>query len=165
MVLPSAGLVYLDSSALVKLLLPEPESGALVAYLRERGPLSSESPRLVRGDSRDLGGGGRATTAQGMMTSSALARVEVGRAVRAASDDAELAVRVGRLIDSLALVPVSADILRAAEVVAPSGLRSLGAIHLASARSLGDDLGAMVVYDERLAAAARTAGLAAVAPL
>ena len=164
MVLPSAGLVYLDSSALVKLLLPEPESGALVAYLRERGPLSSESPRLVRGDSRDLGGGGRATTAQGM-TSSTLARVEVGRAVRAASDDAELAVRVGRLIDSLALVPVSADILRAAEVVAPSGLRSLGAIHLASARSLGDDLGAMVVYDEGLAAAARTAGLAAVAPV
>lgn len=99
------------------------------------------------------------------MTSSALARVEVGRAVRAASDDAELAVRVGRLIDSLALVPVSADILRAAEVVAPSGLRSLDAIHLASARSLGDDLGAMVVYDERLAAAARTAGLAAVAPV
>ncbi len=64
MVLPSTGLVYLDSSALVKLLLPEPESGTLITYLRERGPLSSESPRLVRGDSRDLGGGGRATTAQ-----------------------------------------------------------------------------------------------------
>jgi len=55
-------------------------------------------------------------------------------------------------------------VLETAATLEPPGLRTLDAIHLASALSLGTDLGAMVVYDERLATAAESNGVAVVAP-
>jgi predicted nucleic acid-binding protein len=56
------------------------------------------------------------------------------------------------------------DIFRAAARLEPRSLRSLDAIHLASALSLGADLGAIVIYDSNMAAAAEGHGLQVLAP-
>ena len=67
-------------------------------------------------------------------------------------------------MNAVALVPVDDAILDAAASLEPRELRTLDALHLATALSLGDDLGAMLVYDVRLASAAQHAGLTVVAP-
>lgn len=64
----------------------------------------------------------------------------------------------------MTLVPLDDKVLLAAAALEPATLRSLDAIHLATALSLGGDLGAMYVYDARLAAAARAAGIRVEAP-
>lgn len=121
--------VYLDASALVKLVIREPESEALRRYLRRK---------LRR-------------------TSSALARVEV---VRAARPHGRAAVaRARRLVARLDLVRVEDPVLDAAALLRPSLLRSLDAIHLASAQTLKAELEAIVTYDDRLSAAARDLGM------
>lgn len=74
---------------------------------------------------------------------------------------------VPRVRDALAgtsLLAIDDAVLAAAAALEPIELRSLDAIHLATALSLGDDLGAMYVYDRRLAEAARAAGLRVDAP-
>lgn len=125
---------YLDSSALVKLAVREPETGALLSYLRRRRPLIS----------------------------SALARTEVLRALLPSGD---AALRRGRdVLGRVDLVRVSDRILGAAGVLRPADLRSLDAIHLATARALGDDLHQIVTYDERMASSAGALGLRVVAP-
>ena len=124
-------MVYLDASALVKLVLPEPESAALWAELsawRER-------------------------------VSSALARVELMRAVGRARAGARAVRRAEQILARVALVPLDDDVLHGAARLRPWELRSLEAIHLATASVLGADLGAFVAYDTRLADAARRAGL------
>jgi len=125
---------YLDSSAIVKLAVAEPESAALRSYLRRRRPL----------------------------VSSALARTEVGRAllplgVEAVRRGADVLARVD-------LVRVSDQLLDAAARLQPAALRSLDAIHLATAQQLGPDLARIVTYDERMSAGARSLGLAVLAP-
>lgn len=128
---------YLDSSALVKLVLDEAESTALRTYLRRR-------PTRV---------------------SSAVARTEVVRGIRAASTaDAEQLRRARRILSSVDLLRVSVRILDAAGVIPPIELRSLDAIHLATAEQLEDELGSFVTYDERLAAAAAARGLKVAQP-
>jgi predicted nucleic acid-binding protein len=125
---------YLDSSAIVKLAVREVESTALRRYLRRRQPF----------------------------VSSALARTEVLRALLAAGEDG---VARGRLVlQRLDLIRVSDRLLNAAGILRPPGLRSLDAIHLATARELGSELSTLVTYDERMATAARLAGLPVVAP-
>jgi predicted nucleic acid-binding protein len=125
---------YLDSSAIVKLAIREPESLALRRYLRTRRPL----------------------------VSSALARTEVFRALLPAGDEA---VKRGRdVLQRLDLVRVNDRILNAAGLLLPSELRSLDAIHLATAHQLGHDLKALVTYDDRMAAAARQLGYRIVQP-
>jgi uncharacterized protein len=125
---------YLDSSAIVKLAVRENESVQLRRYLRRRRPLVSSS----------------------------LARTEVLRALLPGGDDA---VAAGwKVLTLLDLVRVSTGVLDAAAVLLPADLRSLGAIHLATARRLGQDLGAIVIYDERMAAAATNLGHRVVAP-
>jgi predicted nucleic acid-binding protein len=119
---------YLDSSAIVKLAVREPESLALRRYLRRRQPL----------------------------VSSALARTEVLRALLPAGDEA---VARGRsVLQRIDLVRVNDRILNAAGVVRPPELRSLDAIHLATAQELGDELSALVTYDDRMATAAARFG-------
>lgn len=121
--------VYLDASALVKLVIREPESEALRRYLRPR-------PRRV---------------------SSALARVEV---VRAARPHGRAAIaRARRLIARLDLVRVEDAVLDAAAQLGAPVLRSLDAIHLATARTLESQLEAIITYDDRLSAAAGDLGL------
>ena len=129
-------LVYFDSSALVKLVLPEAESSALLKLLRkEVQPISSE-----------------------------LATVEVIRAARRASPDSEVHHRATAVMAAIHLVRVDSAILEEAASLEPESLRSLDTIHLASALSLAPDIEAMVVYDAGLAEAATKAGLRALAP-
>jgi predicted nucleic acid-binding protein len=128
--------VYLDSSALVKLVVLEPESAAL------REVLKGHAARL----------------------SSGLAEVEVPRALRRAGYGAAEQRRAGELLARIALVDVDRAILRAAAAIAPSNLRSLDAIHLATALSLGQDLAGIITYDQRLAEAAISVDLEVWAP-
>lgn len=115
---------YLDSSAIVKLAVREPESLALRRYLRRRQPLIS----------------------------SALAGTEVVRALLPAGD---AAVARGRsVLQRIDLVRVSDRILNAAGLLHPPELRSLDAIHLATAQALGRELKAFVTYDDRMGSAA-----------
>jgi predicted nucleic acid-binding protein len=127
--------VYLDSSALVKLVVLEPESAALRAFLK------GHAARL----------------------SSGLVEVEVPRALRRAGYGAAEQRRAVELLARIALVDVDRAILRAA-AIAPTSLRSLDAIHLATAMSLGQDLAGIVTYDQRLAAAAIGADVEVWAP-
>jgi class 3 adenylate cyclase/predicted nucleic acid-binding protein len=126
--------VYLDSSALVKLVIAETESPALRRYL------AGEPDRA----------------------SCALARVEVLRAVRAHGSPA--LTRARRLVQRLNLVPIDEELLDAAAALDPRVLRSLDAIHLAAALLFGGELTALVTYDRRMAAAAAFLDLAVAAP-
>jgi predicted nucleic acid-binding protein len=126
--------IYVDSSALVKLAVREAESAALRRYLGRRRPL----------------------------VSSALARTEVVRALLPFGSEA---VRRGReVLARVELLRVSDRVLDAAGMLAPADLRSLDAIHLASAVQLGTDLRGFVTYDERLASAAAGRGLQVIQP-
>ncbi|MFI5198482.1 MAG: type II toxin-antitoxin system VapC family toxin, partial [Thermoanaerobaculia bacterium] len=126
----TAELVYLDSSALVKLVVREAESEALRAWV-------AAHPATV---------------------TSALAVTEVRRAVSRLSLRRGLSDRARLVLDSLALLAVDRDVLETAAGLAPRELRTLDAIHIASALSLGADLLAFVSYDDRQRAAARKAG-------
>jgi uncharacterized protein len=96
------------------------------------------------------------------LTSSALLEVEAVRAVRRRRPGHEDAARaVLRIVD---VIDVEDDVRHAAADVAEPHLRSLDAIHLATALSLGDHLGAFVTYDQRLAAAAQARGLTVTVP-
>jgi predicted nucleic acid-binding protein len=69
-----------------------------------------------------------------------------------------------RVLGGVVLIDMDAALLDEAASVEPPGLRSLDAIHLATATLLGDELAAFLVYDTRLAAAARGAGLPVASP-
>jgi predicted nucleic acid-binding protein len=125
---------YLDSSAIVKLAVSEPESAALRRHLRRRRPL----------------------------VSSALARAEVLRALVPAG---AAAVASGRsVLADINLARVNDRALNAAGSLLPTELRSLDAIHLATALQLGDEVRQVVTYDERMALAARMLGLRTATP-
>ena len=128
--------LYLDSSAIVKLVSPEAESVALFEFIR------SYDERL----------------------SSVLARVEVHRAVGRARGTAAERRRAERILERIALVRIDDAILALASRVLPPDLRSLDAIHLATALSVGDALAGVVTYDDRLARAAGAARLRVFAP-
>ncbi len=124
----------MDASAYVKLIVAEPQS---VALHRELARWSG-------------------------WTSSALLGVEAVRACRrlgeAVADSAEAS------LSDIALVPMDDAVLTIARRLDPSELRSLDAIHLATALSIGADLGALFSYDDRLTAAGIAAGLRVLAP-
>ena len=128
-------MIYLESSALVKLVVSEPESAVLRAYL----------------------------TGQRSRVSSQLTRVEVLRAVRRANRPETTLRRAEWALKGIPLTPLDARILAQAASLDPPRLRSLDAIHLATALSI-DGLDAFVTYDHRLADAAREAGLAVASP-
>ena len=124
-------MIYLDSSALLKLLHEERESAALEEWLLAR----AGTP----------------------VVSSELAKVEVIRACRRVNADALPAARA--LLAELDLIPLTSDVVDEAADVDGTVLRSLDAIHLASALSIRGDLSAFVAYDHRLVEAATAAGL------
>lgn len=130
------GLLYLDSSALVKLVFEEAESEPLVRFL-ERWP------RRV---------------------SSMLARVEVLR-VAASVGDPAVEREANRVMRAITLVRIDDDIVRTAASLGPASLRTLDAIHLATAQLFGSQLAGFVVYDRRLASAARHHGLSVHSPV
>lgn len=125
---------YLDSSAIVKLAVTEPQTPALRRYLARRRPL----------------------------VSSALARTEVGRSLLPFGDQA---TRHGvDVLTRIDLVRINDRVLTDAGTLLPLELRSLDAIHLATARLFGDSLAKVITYDDRLAEAARSLGFTVVAP-
>jgi predicted nucleic acid-binding protein len=75
-----------------------------------------------------------------------------------------LSDRARLVLDGVALLGLDQEILEKAAGLAPAELRTLDAIHIASALALGKDLLAFVTYDERQLAAARNAGLPLVRP-
>jgi predicted nucleic acid-binding protein len=96
------------------------------------------------------------------LASSALLEVEAVLAVRRREPDAETTVRA--MLQGLELIDIDADIRRAAAGVANPHLRSLDAIHVATALSLEDHIGAFFAYDQRLIAAAQAHGLTVSVP-
>jgi uncharacterized protein len=123
--------IYLDSSALVKLALSEPESEALASWLAER--------------------------ADQALVSSALHRAEVLRAIWRAEPGA--LPRGQRIIRRVGRVALSHEVLENAATLPPGTLGTAGAIHLASALAIKRDLVSFVAYDKALLDAAREAGL------
>jgi uncharacterized protein len=93
--------------------------------------------------------------------SCALLRMEAVRAVRVHGSEA--VARTRRALAALLLVQLDDELLDAAAELAPN-VRSLDAIHLAAARSLGPDLGVIATYDDRMTSAARELGLDTAAP-
>lgn len=122
----TGSLVYLDSSAIVKLVVREPESGALFDWL----------------------------VAWPERIGSVIARVEVLRALRRSGAGEAARRRALDVLGRIALMPIDRPLLDAASELGPPDLRSLDAIHLATALSVRADLAGLVTYDDRLAAAA-----------
>jgi predicted nucleic acid-binding protein len=118
--------VYLDSSAIVKLVMPEPETEALIEAL-------SGWPDRV---------------------SSAVARVELHRALWRARAPRTVRVRADGVLSSLVLIRIDEPVLALASSLKDPLLRALDALHLATALSIGDDPDAFITYDGRLARAA-----------
>jgi predicted nucleic acid-binding protein len=125
---------YLDSSAIVKLVVHEPESAALSRYLRGRRPV----------------------------VASALARVEVLRVSASFGLPAQELAR--DVLSRIELIRINDRVLTLAGGLLPLELRSLDAIHLATASLFGDTLGKLVTYDARMAEAARGLGWSVVMP-
>lgn len=131
----SDGVVYLDSSAIIKLIFEEDETSGLADFLGSWPARASSS----------------------------LASVEVLRTAQLVEDD--LVTKHARhLLAHVHLIKPDEVLLASATRLAPRSLRALDAIHLATALSLGTELAGMVVYDRRLADAARHAGLTVWAP-
>lgn len=126
---------YFDSSALVKMMVEEPESSMLNAWVE------AEQIRAVSSD---------------------LARTETIRAVRRYRPD--VTVQARSLFDSVTCVRITSEIVERAALLDPPGLRSLDAIHLATALELGNEIEGLVTYDERLARAARERGIPTITP-
>ncbi len=94
------------------------------------------------------------------LVSSSLVEVEVTRAARRVTDEDIC----GPILSAIALLALDRPTLRLASMLGPSQLRTLDAIHLASALQLGADLETFVTYDLRQAAAAAAAGLSVETP-
>ena len=94
--------------------------------------------------------------------SSALARAEVARALLL---EGEVGIERGKaVLDRIDMVRVNNRVLTAAGSLLPVELRSLDAIHLATAQELGRDLGQVITYDERMVDAARQLGIKTASP-
>jgi len=126
---------YLDTSALVKLVVAEAETAALLTWLKvaDRVPVSCD-----------------------------VARTELVRAIRRRAPGR--AVQAHRVLDTVTLLEISTAIVEEAGRLEPALLRSVDAVHLAAALALGDDLEGLVTYDEKLADAAELNGIAVTAP-
>lgn len=126
---------YLDTSALAELVVAEPETEALRAWLlrSDRSPVSCD-----------------------------LARAELLRAVLRAAPDR--AVQARAVLDSITLIQVTTSTFEVAGLLDPTVLCTRDAVHLAAALALGDDLETVVTYDDRLAEAAQMNGIRATSP-
>ena len=129
-------MIYLDSAAVVKLVHAEAESQALRDWLSLRSSLD--------------------------WTSSALIEVETVRAL--ARHAPEAISRLPPILDLMMLVEITPEVRALAQQVTPPAVRTLDAIHLATALRMSEQLTSFVTYDRRLADAATAAGLAVDSP-
>lgn len=129
-------MIYVDSSALLKLLFEEDESDTLRRWLTAHASVA--------------------------VVSSELARVEVSRVCRRIDSGRINAARA--LLAGLDLIPMTSDVINEAAEMGSTMLRSLDAIHLSTALSIREDLTALVAYDRRLSDAATAAGIETVRP-
>ena len=125
---------YIDSSAIVKLVGREPESAALRRFLERRRPL----------------------------VASALVRTEVSRAVLTFGD--AFLRRANDVLSRIDLVRINSRVLSDAGVLQPAALRSLDAIHMATAALFGDTLNGVITYDGPMTDAAGLYGWKVSAP-
>jgi uncharacterized protein len=128
--------IYLDTSAFVKLVWSERETPTLQAFLARR---------------REL-----------LLVSSSLLTVEARRAVL--REDAAQLPRADLLLTRIGQVGVTRAVIEAASRLPDPSIRSLDAIHVATALQLRPDLDALVTYDISLASAAERQGLPVAAP-
>lgn len=128
-------MLYADTSALAKLVLDEPESPALRLYFAGAGPVLT----------------------------SAITATELVRAACRVHPDLEAAASA--VVGALTLVDLDIGILAAAGRLAPPAIRTLDAIHLATALAMGAELDVVLTYDARMAEAARATGLRVEAPV
>jgi predicted nucleic acid-binding protein len=132
-------MIYMDTSALTKLLIAEPETPELRNWL---------TSQIDQGDSA---------------ATSALGRVELMRTV-ARYGDISQADRARYLLDGLDILPLTEPLMSLAESIGPATLRSLDAIHLAAAAYFDQELTAFVTYDHRLLNGCRDIGLTTASP-
>lgn len=140
-------MIYLDTSALVKLVHPEPETAPLREFLKARVQVPkftatvtlAELPRAVRRANHDKAG-------------RPSARLAAERA------------QAGRLLDTLRMIDVTRAVLADAGEANGPFLRTIDAVHLVAAARISGSLSAFVTYDTKLAAAALEAGLPALSP-
>lgn len=126
---------YVDTSALAKLVRREPESAALRRWFGRH---------------------------DGSLVSSDIARTELLRVTRRVAPSQVRQARA--VLDAVVLARVTPEICDSAALLGPPALRSLDAIHLATALALGDELDGVVVYDSRLREAAWSIGIDTIAP-
>ena len=129
-------LYYADTSAVIKLLVEETHSKAFAAFYD--------------------------THADAEWASSALLRIELTRAVAHAMP--ALLPEARDLLTAFSYIAIDEEIVDGAMSEPDRRLRSLDAIHLATARILAPELDALVTYDDRLVKAATDAGLATISP-
>ncbi|SRR5712691_480378 len=129
-------MIYLDTSAAAKLVHPEAESAALAVFLTERIGMP--------------------------LVSSGLLYPELIRAVT--RHRPAFAARAVSLLQRVMRVPATADILAAAATIGNPALRTLDAIHLATAMTIATEVASFACYDKRLSDAARALGLTVDAP-
>ena len=132
--------LYIDSSAAVKLGAAERETPALRDFF---GQIASEHGTVH-------------------LVSSELIVVEVFRALRRALPDG--AMRAREVCNRISTKPINSEMIRFAAFLEPSPLRSLDAVHLATALSLGESIQSVVTYDERMISTCRQLGLATASP-
>jgi predicted nucleic acid-binding protein len=128
-------MIYLDTSAALKLVLPETETAGLELWIAERAGVPRVSSRLLR--------------------------IEMMRTV--ARNTPHRMSRANVILSGVALLSID-EVAPMAEAIGDSMLRSLDAIHLATALGIRTDLTAFVCYDKRLSDSAQALGLPVAAP-
>ena len=128
-------MIYLDTSAALKLVVAGPETGRLELWMAEHAGITRVSSRLLR--------------------------IEMLRAVTRTAP--HRMSRVNVVLSAIALLGMD-DVAPAAEFIGGKALRSLGAIHLATAHEIRTELSAFVCYDQRLRDSAHALGLPVEAP-
>ncbi|MBJ7608089.1 MAG: type II toxin-antitoxin system VapC family toxin [Candidatus Dormibacteraeota bacterium] len=129
-------MIYLESSAVVKLARRETHTEDLITWLAER----HDAP----------------------LVSSALVEIEVPRALRRVEPDA--LVSVPTILAGMYRVEINRPVRQAAGAFDQPNLRTLDAIHLATAEIIGSELAAFVSYDRRLLEVAHARGLRTASP-
>jgi predicted nucleic acid-binding protein len=127
---------YIDSSAFVKLIFPEPESGQLVGAL-------GEGDELVSSD---------------------LLKIEVLRAVRRREPGPGAGRGAERWLESVALIPITPEVRDRAAVIGPPAMRALDAIHAATMDQVQEHIDGVIAYDDRLIDASNLLGISVLSP-